>query len=196
MLVLGSRNAGKAREMRPLLAPYRLQLRTLADFPEAIDVEETGGTFAENARLKAVQQARHLNQWVIGEDSGLVVDALDGAPGVRSARFAGQGASDEQNNRYLLEQLGDTPLQRRSARYVCHITLADPTGAVRADCEACCRGRIRFEEAGQAGFGYDPLFEIPEYHRTFGQLGETVKSVLSHRARALRMLLRQILALR
>ena len=185
-LVLGTRNAKKKKELVLLLEPHGFRLLTLADFPNALEVEETGQTFAENAALKAVAQAKHLRQWVLGEDSGLSVDALSGAPGVYSSRFAGLQANDEQNNDLLLQRLSGVPPEKRTAHYTCHVTVADATGAVRLKCEDHCAGRIRLERAGQDGFGYDPLFEIPEYHLTFGELGDAVKSVLSHRARALR----------
>ena len=188
-LVLGTYNRKKCAELFELLAPLGLRLATLADFPHALAVDETGDTFAANAALKACTQARHLVQWVLGEDSGLAVDALGGRPGVYSARFAGPQASDEDNNRALLAALADVPEPRRTAHYVCHLTLVDPTGAVRAETEACCNGRILPAPAGRAGFGYDPLFEVVEYHRTFGELGEAVKAVLSHRARAVAQLL-------
>jgi XTP/dITP diphosphohydrolase len=158
-------------------------------------VEETGDTFAENAVLKATRQARHLSAWVLAEDSGLSVDALGGRPGVYSARFSGEDATDASNNELLLQELSDVPLARRSARYVCHMVLADPEGAVRLECEATCEGRVLCEPVGSAGFGYDPLFEIVEYHRSFGQLGDSVKSVLSHRGRALRIIIPQLVKL-
>lgn len=192
-IVLGTRNKKKARELIDLLAPHGFELRTLDDYPDAIEVAETGETFTDNARLKALEQARHLNQWVIGEDSGLSVDALDGRPGVYSARFSGEHATDEANNRHLLEQLHSVPLERRTAFYTCHITLSDPDGNVMVEAEDYCRGRILLEPRGDAGFGYDPLFEIVEYHQTFGQLGDAVKSVLSHRARAIRSFVPQVL---
>jgi XTP/dITP diphosphohydrolase len=195
LLVLGTRNRKKALELIDLLAPHGFELRTLADIPQAIEVTEDGETFAENAALKAARQATHLGRWVLGEDSGLSVDALGGRPGVCSARYSGENATDESNNRLLLDTLGDTPLERRTAHYTCHAALADPAGNIRAASEGICRGRIRTEPAGTAGFGYDPLFEIVEYHRTFGELGDTVKSVLSHRSRALRALVPRILAL-
>lgn len=195
VLVLGTRNRKKCVELEPLLAPFGFQLQTLADLPLAIEVEETGQTFAANAGLKASEQARHLGQWVLGEDSGLEVDALHGAPGVYSARFAGQQGDDEANNRLLLEKLANTPLEKRGARYVCHIALADPHGQVHIDVEDYCRGRILKEYRGAAGFGYDPLFEVVEYHRTFGELGLAVKSVLSHRSRAVRQFVPKLLAL-
>ena len=195
LLILGTHNRKKAQELARLLSPHGFELRTLQDCPEAIAVVEDGDSFAANAGLKASQQAQHLGQWVLGEDSGLVVDALDGAPGIRSARYAGPNATDETNNRRLLQQLGDLPRQRRTAHYVCYMALADRNGQVRFGCQAICRGRIRFEPAGTAGFGYDPLFEVPEYHRTFGQLGGAVKGVLSHRARAMRRLAPKLLEL-
>src|SRR4029078_1509174 len=117
-------------------------------------------------------------------DSGLAVDALAGAPGIYSARFAGPGASDEANNAKLLAELADTPLERRTAHYVCHVSVADPAGEIRAESHAACHGRICFAPAGSNGFGYDPLFEVAEYHRTFGELGPSVKRALSHRSRA------------
>ncbi len=122
-------------------------------------------------------------------------DAIGSAPGIYSARFAGPNASDADNNCHLIEKLGDLPLERRAARYVCHVAVADPTGVVRAESHGNCRGRIRFEPAGMNGFGYDPYFEVVEYHRTFGELGPTVKRVLSHRSRALRAILPQLLVL-
>ena len=194
-LVLGTRNRKKAVELVALLEPHGFQLHTLDEFPGSVDVEETGSTFAENAALKATQQAKALDAWVLGEDSGLTVGFLRGAPGVYSARFAGPAATDAANNARLLEELVDTPLAQRSAHYVCHISVSDPQGVVRASCEAYCHGRIRRHPAGEAGFGYDPLFEVVEYHRTFGQLGEAVKSVISHRARALRQIVPQLVHL-
>ena len=195
LLVLGSRNRKKLGELAELLEPHGFVLKTLADFPEAIEVEESGQTFAENARLKATVQARHLGQWVLGEDSGLSVDALNGAPGVFSARFSDPGATDERNNDLLLERLKDVPLEKRTAHYTCYAALSDPLGNVRAESEGHCRGRILFERAGSGGFGYDPLFEIIECHQTFGELSPAVKAVLSHRSRAIRLLVPQLLEL-
>ena len=192
MFVLGTANRKKGLELVKLFAPVASGLRTLADFPNAISVAENADTFAANAASKAVEQARHLERWVLAEDSGLMVDALGGAPGVLSARYSGPEATDESNNRLLLEQLGTTPVQRRTARYVCHMVLSDPSGTIRAASEACCRGRILCEPRGTYGFGYDPLFEIVEYHRSFGELGPLVKACLSHRARAAGKLLPQL----
>jgi XTP/dITP diphosphohydrolase len=192
LLVLGTANRKKGLELADLVAPLGIDVRTLADFPNALAVEETGDTFAANAELKATQQARHLREWVLADDSGLAVDALQGAPGVYSARFAGPQATDEDNNRLLLERLAGVPLERRTAHYVCHVMLADPHGEIRAQAEEYCHGRILESEHGSAGFGYDPYFEIVEYHRTFGELGLAVKACLSHRARAMRQILPDI----
>lgn len=194
-LVIGTRNRKKGAELAELLAPWCFRVVTLTDVPGAIDVVEDGDSFAANALLKATQQARHLGRWVLADDSGIEVDALGGAPGVFSARYAGADATDEANNRRLLDELGDTPLEKRTARYVCHVAVADPSGAVRAESHDVCHGRIRFEPAGTNGFGYDPLFEVVEYHRTFGELGPAVKRALSHRSRALRAIVPKLLAL-
>lgn len=185
ILVLGTRNRKKGGELIELLAPLGLTLQTLDDLPESIEVEEDGDSFAANARKKAVEQALRLRQWVLGEDSGLCVDALQGRPGIYSARYSGPGATDESNNQLLLKELGKTPPEGRSAHYVCYAVLADPRGEVRAEAVGRCQGRIRFEPSGSGGFGYDPLFEVREYHRTFGELGTTAKACLSHRSRAI-----------
>jgi XTP/dITP diphosphohydrolase len=195
VLVLGTRNSKKLDELVELLAPHGFTLRTLSDFPAAIAVEETGDSFAANAALKATVQARHLGQWVLGEDSGLAVDALAGAPGIYSARFAGDGATDEKNNQLLLARLKNVPLEEQSAHYVCSAAVSDPSGRVRATSEGICRGRILLEPAGSGGFGYDPLFEIVECHRTFGELAPAVKAVLSHRSRAMRAIVPQLVQL-
>ena len=191
-LVLGTHNRKKGLELADQLANLGLEVRTLAELPDSIEVVEDGDSFAANSQKKAIQQARHLGAWVIGEDSGIAIDALDGAPGIYSARFSGENATDESNNDLLLEKLADLPPERRGAHYVCYMTLADPEGNIRAESEGTCYGRIRRERAGSGGFGYDPLFEIVEYHRTFGELGSSVKRVLSHRARAVGLMIPQL----
>ena len=195
ILVLGTANRKKGLELAELFSMLDVDLKTLADFPAPIAVEENGATFAENATLKAGQQAKHLGHWVLADDSGLAVDALGGLPGVTSARFAGPAANDAANNRLLLEKLASTPLEARTARFVCHMTLADAAGAIRAESEGDCRGRILVDARGGLGFGYDPLFEVVEYHRTFAELGIAVKSCLSHRARAARLLIQSLVRL-
>lgn len=184
-IVLGSRNRKKSLEIAEILAPHEIKLVSITDFPDVAEVVEDGATFAENAAKKAAQPAIILGRWVIGEDSGLVVDALDGRPGVYSARFSGQNATDESNNAKLMSELAGVPPESRSAAYVCTIALADPTGAIRLRAEGRCRGLIITEPHGQNGFGYDPYFLIREYHRTFGELSARVKHRISHRARAL-----------
>lgn len=195
MLVLGTANRHKGIELADLLRPAGVELRTLADFAGVAEVVEDGDTFAANARLKAAGYARHLGRWVLADDSGIAVDALDGRPGVHSARYSGPDATDELNNRLLLAQLGSLPLERRTAQFICHIAIADPTGTIRAESEAACHGRILFAPRGQQGFGYDPLFEIVEYHRSFGELGLRVKAYLSHRARAATRLIPDLIRL-
>jgi XTP/dITP diphosphohydrolase len=195
MLVLGTHNRKKGLELQALVAPSGIEVKTLGDIPDAITVVEDGDSFAANAALKAGRQADHLRQWVVGEDSGICVEALEGAPGIYSARFSGAGATDESNNAYLLKKLQGVPLEERGAQYICSLALADPTGQIRLTAEGSCRGRIRTEPKGTAGFGYDPLFEILEYHRTFGELGDAIKAMLSHRARAMRQFVPALLEL-
>ncbi|GHT45366.1 non-canonical purine NTP pyrophosphatase [Planctomycetales bacterium] len=195
-LVFGTNNKKKGIELAELLSPYNIEVKTLADFAEKLDVVEDGTTFLENARKKAGEQAKFLNAWVVGEDSGLCVDALDGAPGIYSARFAAESqttnASDEDNNRKILELLKDVPLEKRTAHYTCAAALSDPSGIIRGEKENYCRGRIRLVPSGNGGFGYDPLFEIIEYHQTFGELHPAVKRAVSHRARTVRALINVI----
>jgi XTP/dITP diphosphohydrolase len=179
-----------AWETSPALA--RLDIRSVVDFPGAPEVEEDADSFAGNARKKAVEMARALSLWVLADDSGLAVDALGGAPGVFSARYAGEPSDDAANNRKLLEALDTLPDDRRGAAFRCALALADPSGTVRLEAEGVCRGRLTREPRGPGGFGYDPLFLIPEYHKTFGELSLLVKHQLSHRARAFARLRREL----
>ncbi len=188
-LVLATRNRKKRSEMAALLAPLGIAVQTLDDFPSAPEVDETGGTFAENAAIKARTVAQAIGRWTLADDSGLAVDALGGAPGVHSARFAGEQAGDAANNEKLLALLKSTPDAERGAAFVCHLALADPQGEIRLSVEDRCRGQILRERHGAGGFGYDPLFLVPEYHRTFGELGLPTKNLISHRARAFAKLL-------
>jgi len=191
-LVLGTGNRKKGLEIAELFAPLELEIKTLADFPESLDVVEDGGSFGENAYKKACEQAVHLKMPVLAEDSGIVVDALNGTPGIFSARFSGINATDESNNALLLEKLANVPWERRTAHYVCEMVLADAEGRILACTSGTCGGRIRFEPDGTNGFGYDPLFEVLEYHQTFGRLAPVVKQAISHRSRAARKM-REIL---
>ena len=185
VLVLGTRNGKKRQEIEDILGDLGLTLHDLSLYPAAPEVAEDGTTFEANARKKASETARAIGQWVLGEDSGLVVPALGGRPGVYSARYAGKQGDDAANNARLLAELAPLGPGAREAYYVCTAALADPQGEVRAVTEGRCHGRIIAEYRGTGGFGYDPLFLIPEYHRTFGELSARVKHALSHRGRAL-----------
>lgn len=195
-LVVATRNQKKGRELLALLAPLwepptplsRLRLETLADYPDAPEVDEDADTFEANARKKASETAQALARWVIADDSGLAVDALDGAPGVLSARYAGTHGDDDANNRKLLATLDEIKDDSRGAAFVCAVAVADPSGAIRAEAHGQCRGQITRALHGAGGFGYDPLFLIREYHKTFGELSSLVKQQLSHRARAINKL--------
>ena len=188
-IVLASNNAGKVREINQLLAEQEIQVIPQREFdvPEA---EETGLTFVENALIKARNAALHSGQPAIADDSGIEVDALQGAPGVYSARFAGPGCSDEDNNRQLLEALHDIPPERRSARFQCVMVYLrhaeDPTPII---CQGTWEGRILDTPRGAGGFGYDPLFLLTEENRTSAELSPEEKNRLSHRGQALRRLL-------
>ena len=190
-LVLGTTNAGKVRELAALLEPHGIRVISLRECQGAVSVDETGTTFAANADLKASQQASALSRWVLAEDSGLCVDALGGAPGIHSARFSTGG--DDANNSLLLERLKALPASARGAHYACHAALADPRGTIVARSLGSCHGSIATVPGGSGGFGYDPLFIVPEYHRSFGELAPEVKGVISHRARAMRAILPAIL---
>ncbi len=194
-IVLGTGNAKKAAEVAELLAPHGWQVRTLADFDTQPEILEDGATFADNAAIKAIATARHYATLAIGEDSGLMVDALQGAPGVYSARYSGPDATDDSNNARLMEALAGVPPEKRGAGYVCSIAVASPAGDILLTAEGRCRGRITEAPRGSNGFGYDPWFELPEYHRTFGQLGPAVKRHMSHRARAFERLVPLLLRL-
>lgn len=193
--MIASRNRKKAAEIRDLLAPHGIEVLGVADFPNVPEVVEDGSTFAANAVKKAAETARAVGQWTLGEDSGLEVAALAGAPGIYSARFSGPNATDEANNAKLMSELAAVPDERRSARYVCNAALADPSGTIVLQVEAYCRGRITREPRGTNGFGYDPYFLIPEYHRTFGELSQAVKRRLSHRGRAFERLIPELVRL-
>lgn len=180
-LVLATRNEGKVREIREVLSGLDVELLTLSDLPE---VHEDGATFSENAKKKALKVAELTGLPALADDSGLEVDALGGSPGVRSARFAGD---DDANNRKLLELLKGVPPERRTARFRCVLALAFPDGRAYT-VEGTCEGRIAEEPAGEGGFGYDPIFLVPERGLTFAQMTREEKNSISHRGRALRKL--------
>jgi XTP/dITP diphosphohydrolase len=184
-LLIATNNAGKIRELNSLLANLPLRLRQLSEFPHVEEVEETGKTFAENAILKARLYSRQTNFWTLADDSGLEVDALGGAPGVLSARYAGLNATDAERNARLLAELDRTQDGQRAARFVCAIALYDPPTGSTEIFNGTCEGHIVKHPRGQHGFGYDPLFVPSGHTQTFGELSEDVKQQISHRARAL-----------
>ncbi|MEI8294148.1 MAG: RdgB/HAM1 family non-canonical purine NTP pyrophosphatase [bacterium] len=186
-LLVSTRNAHKIREIREILGP-RFEVCDLSILSGLAEVEETGSTFEENATLKALAVSSDFDGWVIADDSGLEVDALGGAPGVWSARFAGEGATDASNRNLLLEKLQGVRSEERSARFRCAIVLAKGGRKLAAFC-GLVQGRILDGEKGAGGFGYDPLFVPEGFQQSFAEIGEDVKNSLSHRARALEALL-------
>ena len=182
-LVLATGNAGKVRELRALLDGIPFEIRTLADYPPFEMPEETGATYTANALIKAHAAARHTNALALGDDSGIEVDALHGAPGVRSARFGGPGLDDGGRVAHLLALLDRVPDHARAARFVCVIALVTPDGRETL-VEGACIGRITRAPRGVGGFGYDPVFFYPPLDATFGELSDEDKATVSHRGRA------------
>ncbi len=185
-LLLATRNEGKLRELEALLREEPIRMETLATHPEAGKVEESGKTFEQNARLKATHAARCTGLWAVGEDSGLEVDALNGAPGVRSARYSGRQGNDAANNAKLMRELKG--VEDRSARYVCVMALARPDGEIVATTRGTCKGRLTETARGNGGFGYDPYFisERQQQNRTMAELEPSEKDAISHRGQATR----------
>ncbi len=188
-IILASSNPGKVREINQLLAGLDLQVQPQTDFGVP-DIEETGLTFVENAILKARNAAQHTGRPAIADDSGIEVDALNGAPGIYSARYAGIGASDQANLEKLLAELGDLPEEKRTARFQCLMVYMrhanDPTPLI---CQGTWEGRILFKPQGENGFGYDPVFYVPTHDCSSAELPADVKNSLSHRGQALSKLL-------
>ena len=183
-LVVASRNQKKVKEIKELLKGLKVKITSLRDYPQAPYIVENGKTFQENAIKKAVGIARFTQKLTLGEDSGLEVAALGGRPGIYSSRFSGKDKSDLKNNLKLLRLLGNLQLSKRRARYVCSVALADKNGLF-GTAQGFCSGLIGFELRGSLGFGYDPLFIIPKYKKTFAQLGLGIKHKMSHRFHAL-----------
>ncbi|MBN2404938.1 MAG: RdgB/HAM1 family non-canonical purine NTP pyrophosphatase [Coriobacteriia bacterium] len=182
-LLVASANRGKVEEYRALLNGLDCELLCLQDVGLDGDIPETGETYEENARLKAVEYAARSGLLTLADDSGLEVDALGGEPGVRSARYAGDGATDSQRVAYLLSRLQGVPAERRTARFVCVIAISTPEGEVRL-CRGECPGNIATEPSGDRGFGYDPVFVLSGLRLTMAQLPPGLKNRLSHRGRA------------
>jgi XTP/dITP diphosphohydrolase len=186
-LVVATGNPGKLREMQAYLADSGWEL-TLK--PDDLDVEETGETFAANAGLKASQVAIATGNWAIADDSGLAVDAINGAPGVYSARY---GHTDAERIGRLLQELGDT--ENRQAKFVCAIAVANPQGEIVLQSEGICQGEILFAPRGTGGFGYDPIFYVPEKQLSFAEMNPTEKKSISHRGNALKALQPRLIGL-
>lgn len=184
-LVVATRNAKKLKEIKELLLGLKLKIYSLRDLPGAPYIKENGKTYRENAIKKAKRIAKFTQKLTLGEDSGIEIDALNRKPGVYSSRFSGLDKNDLKNNLKVLEMLKNVPLSKRTARYYSGIAIADKFGLIGV-AKGSCKGLIGFKLRGAFGFGYDPLFIIPKYKKTFGQLGERVKHKISHRAVAIK----------
>ena len=182
-LLLATNNTGKIKEYRSLLQGLPFELVTPKELGIAMDVEEKGATYAENARLKACALAKESGLPTLADDSGLEVDALNGEPGVKSARYAGESASDAERVNYLLSKLKNIPKEKRTAHFRCVIAIAQPVGQVEF-CDGDCKGIIALEPCGKNGFGYDPIFCFPKYGKTMAELPIEIKNHISHRGRA------------
>lgn len=182
-LLVATHNLGKIREYRELLAGLPADLVFPAELGLDVQVVESGDSFEENAVLKAKAFLQASGLLTLADDSGLEVDALGGAPGVRTARYAGQGASDADRYRLLLSNLENTPQEKRTARFRCVVAVAVPDDQLHT-AEGCCEGIITFAPSGEHGFGYDPVFYVPDYGRTMAELDPVIKNQVSHRARA------------
>ena len=182
-LLLATSNPGKIREYRFLLDGLGYQITTLTEEGIAKIVTESGNNYEQNARLKAITYAKLSQLPTLADDSGLEVDALNGKPGVKSARFAGEAATDAEKVSFLLAKLNGVPWERRTARFKCVIAIATPGGRAEL-CYGECQGMIALEAKGENGFGYDPIFFLPEIGKTMAELPLEVKNQISHRARA------------
>jgi len=186
-IIVATRNRGKLREIRNILKNLGFRIRGLMDFADVPEMEEDGRSFAENALKKARYYSTYFGRPALADDSGLEVDALGGAPGVFSARYAGEKASDQENRKKLLKALDGIPISKRGAAFKCAIAMASPD-EWEVVTEGSCRGRIGFKEIGKRGFGYDPVFILPQYGKTMAQLPLEEKNRVSHRGKALRKL--------
>jgi XTP/dITP diphosphohydrolase len=185
-LLVATHNQGKVIELAAMMRDLEVDWLSLADAGVRDEVAEVGATFAENARLKAVGYARATRLLTLADDSGLEVDVLDGRPGVHTARYGGDGLTATERYALLLHELRHVPWERRTARFRCVVALAAPDGALLGESEGICGGIIALEPAGSGGFGYDPVFYLPEHGRTMAQLAPEEKKQISHRGRAIR----------
>jgi XTP/dITP diphosphohydrolase len=193
-LVIATKNRKKLREIRQLLDGYKVKLYCLDDFPGAPNIKENGKTFQENAVKKAMRITQFTQKLTLGEDSGLEVKVLKGAPGIYSSRFGGWPKDDEKNNRKLLRLLKGLPLSKRKAVYKSAVAVAGKEGLIKV-VEGKCSGLIGYTARGKYGFGYDPLFIIPKYKKTFAELGEKIKHTMSHRGQAFRKIKKTLIKL-
>ncbi len=188
LILLATENEHKACEIRSIIketGDIETELQTLSDYPHLKLPPETGRSYRENALEKARYAARETGHWSMGDDSGLEVVALDGAPGLYSARYAGLSVSDEDNNGKLLAALKDVPEEKRSARFICTVALVSPQGRAEVF-EGFCEGRMTLTQSGEEGFGYDSIFFLPAYRKTFAELSASEKNQISHRGQAIR----------
>ena len=186
-LVIATHNLGKTEEFNEMLKGLPVTIKGLADYPQLVAPEETGHTFAANAKLKASYYAKNLHEYCRADDSGLEVKALEGAPGVRSARYAGEKAPDEENNNKLLQVMKFQV--KRTCRFRCALALSDPSGRIIAETDGCCDGLLLHEPLGENGCGYDPLFWSTELHKGLGEATAEEKNRISHRGKAIKKLL-------
>lgn len=186
-VIIATKNRGKAKEFEEIFSARGFKVRTLLDYPEFEDIEETGTTFEENAILKAEAVAAQLNKIVISDDSGLIVDKLEGRPGIYSARYAGEQKDDQKNIDKVLNELSGVPLNERTARFYCAIAVAVP-GEKTLTVSGTCEGRILEERRGTKGFGYDPIFFVSEKRLAMAELSSVEKNQISHRAKAIKKL--------
>ncbi|MDZ5470767.1 XTP/dITP diphosphatase (plasmid) [Bacillus sp. 31A1R] len=193
-IIIATKNKGKAKEFEQMFLPLGFEVKTLLDYNDIGDIEETGSTFEENAIIKAEELSKLLNQIVIADDSGLMVDALDGAPGIYSARFAGEEKNDEANIDKILQLLQGVPDEKRTARFYCALAVAIPSKSSQT-VSGECEGRILHERRGSYGFGYDPIFFAIEKGKAMAELTPEEKSQISHRAKALEKLKENLTAI-
>ena len=195
---MATQNSGKISEFRQILADKScISMRSLLDYPTVPDINENRSTFAGNSIKKAIEVSKHTDTATLADDSGLEVDALNGNPGILSARYAGKNATSDQLISKVLKELEGTPDTKRTARFRCAIALVIPSctdGMVIEVVEGICEGKITFQKQGEDGFGYDPIFVPLGYNQTFAELGTEIKNKISHRAKALKLITKIILA--
>ena len=187
-LIVATSNPHKVRELSSLLIPLRIPVLALPSDITLVPIVEDGATLAENARKKAIGYATQLQRWVLADDTGLEVEALGGAPGVHSARYAGENATADMNLARLIEHMQDIPEEARGARFVCHLCLADPSGNLLLETRGICPGKLLEQPRGSAGFGYDSLFQVAGMKHTLAQLNEDQTAMVGHRGHAARSL--------